>query len=224
MSSRLTPVAFDIETTGFDVDDVVTVVGFALPMGCRLLLNADGRDVDGDALERRLESTFGCPIRLSVHVTERTLFEVVASYAAANLVDREYLLTAYNGDRFRGGFDLPFVRTRLTTYDIDWPFVDLPYADLLPIFQARFNTVVDGDAVGDLVGVYDVLVGGELSELDPFDDSAAAVTAFEDGAFEALLAHNVADILRTDALAGLAERYCGKSEFSLKSLTPAMRG
>ena len=224
MSSQLTPVAVDIETTGFAVDDVVTAVGFALPMGCRLFLNVAGRDADGDALECRLESTFDLPIRLSVHDDERTLFESVCRYAGAHLADRDYLLTAYNGDRFRSGFDLPFVRTRLAKHDVDWPFVDLPYADLLPIFQARFNTVVDGDAVGDLVGVYDVLVGGYLSDLDPFDDSAAAVTAFENGAFEALLAHNVADILRTDALAGLAERYCGKSEFSLKSLTPAMRG
>lgn len=47
--------------------------------------------------------------------------------------------------------------------------------------------------------------------------------AFEAGAFGPLLEHNVADVLRTKALASLAERYCGKSEFQLKSLTPSVR-
>jgi len=34
----LDQVAFDIETTGFDVDDEVTVVGFALPLGVRVFV------------------------------------------------------------------------------------------------------------------------------------------------------------------------------------------
>jgi hypothetical protein len=48
------------------------------------------------------------------------------------------------------------------------------------------------------------------------------VTAFEAGDFERLIQHNTADILRTRALASLAERYCGKSDFNLKSLTPTV--
>jgi hypothetical protein len=32
--------------------------------------------------------------------------------------------------------------------------------------------------------------------------------------------HNVADVLRTRELGTLAERYCSKSDFKLKSLTP----
>jgi uncharacterized protein YprB with RNaseH-like and TPR domain len=37
-------VAFDIETTGFDVTDAVTAVGFALPLGCRVFVQTGGRE------------------------------------------------------------------------------------------------------------------------------------------------------------------------------------
>jgi hypothetical protein len=92
----------------------------------------------------------------------------------------------------------------------------------MPIFQYRFNTQLDDDSVSDLEGVYETIVGDELTPLDPFEESSQAVEAFESGDFEALLQHNIADILWTDALATVAERYCGKSEFKLKSLTPTV--
>jgi len=98
-------VAFDIETTGFSVDDAVTVVGFALPMGVRL-----------------------------------------------------------------------FVQTR----------------------------------------------GRETSGIDSFEESKEAVTAFETGRFADVVVHNAADVLRTQALGRLAESYCSKSDFDVKSLTPTI--
>jgi hypothetical protein len=49
--------------------------------------------------------------------------------------------------------------------------------------------------VSDLAGVYDALIGGE--DCDPFDDSASAVAAHEDGDWVPLLLHNLADIERT---------------------------
>ena len=140
-------------------------------------------------------------------------------FAETRLAGKDYLLTAYNGERFNGGFDLPFLRTRFAVTDEPWPFTDLPYADLMPIFRNRFNTTLGESSVSDLEGVYETLVGGTLTGADPFADSVEAVHAFEDGEFDALVAHNVADVLRTDALASLAQRYCGKSEFKLKSLT-----
>jgi uncharacterized protein YprB with RNaseH-like and TPR domain len=39
----LEQVAFDIETTGFDVEDEVTVVGFGLSMGVRVFVQTAGR-------------------------------------------------------------------------------------------------------------------------------------------------------------------------------------
>lgn len=210
----------DIETTGFEVEDRVTVLGFALPLGCRIFLATGGRTSDADALERRVGATVGNTVQLSVHDTEPGLFDAVGSYVAASLTEREYLLVAYNGERYRGGFDLPFLRTRLALTDQPWPFADLPYADLLPLVQKRFNTTVDGDAANDLDTAYDLLVGGDLTGHDPFAGSEAAVEAYEAGAFEALVQHNAVDVLRTAGLASLADRYCGKSDFSVKSLTP----
>jgi hypothetical protein len=94
---------------------------------------------------------------------------------------------------------------------------------MMPIFQNRFNTTTEGEELADLEGVYEALIGDELTDQDPFEESNVAVTAFENARFEKLLAHNIADILRTDALATLAQQYCSKAEFNLKSLTPTIR-
>jgi hypothetical protein len=86
---------------------------------------------------------------------------------------------------------------------------------VLDIFESRFNTTEN-----TLDGVYEELIGSGLGNVDPFTDSAAAVTAWENANFEQLVLHNVADIRRTRALMELAERYCSKSDFSMKSLDP----
>jgi hypothetical protein len=129
--------------------------------------------------------------------------------------DRHYL-TAYNGETWNGGFDLPFCRTRFLQHEMDWPFRDVAYADMMQIVD-RFDT----NGQRDLVGVYDVLVGDETC--DPFEDSAAAVDAFEDGDWLPLLKHNLADIQRTRELADLAGRFVPKSDFSMKNLQPPHR-
>ncbi len=223
MATRLTPIAFDIETTGFESDATVTVVGLVLPLGCRVFLNANDRPVELKRLERELEAEFETTVRLSSHQSERALLEAFAAFVEESVSSRDYMLVAYNGELYRGGFDLPFLRTRYALQRLPWPFDDVPYADLLPIFSHRFNTTMADEQLNDLGGVYETLLGDGLTELDPFEESGEAVEAFEQGDFQSLLAHNVADILRTDALAELAQRYCGKSEFSLKSLTPTSR-
>lgn len=220
MSALLTPVAFDIETTGFHADARVTVVGFALPLGCRVLLNTGGRAPDATSLEDHLTGVFDTRIDLSVHETEPALLDDLTTYVPANLRNRQYLLTAYNGDHYRGGFDLPFLRTRYAQTNKRWPFVDMAFADLYPVITHRFN-LDDADRDDRGLGrAFDVLVGGDLGGLDPFDSGEEAVVAFDSGAFERLVQHNVADLLRTQALAELAEQYCSKSEFRVKSLTP----
>lgn len=223
MGTRLTHVAFDIETTGFETSARVTVVGFALPLGCRVFLNTARRSVDRTALESRLCELSGTELELSAHPSETALLEAVATFLDERIAPRDYLLVAYNGERFTGGFDLPFLRTRYSLQDLQWPFDGIPYADILPLIKSRFNTTADGEEHNDLESAYDALVDGDLSAVDPFSDSSEAVDAFEAADFEPLLAHNIADVRRTKALASLAERYCNKSEFTLKSLTPSVR-
>ncbi|ELY39828.1 3'-5' exonuclease family protein [Natronorubrum tibetense] len=220
--SELTLVAFDIETTGFTVDDEVTVAGFALPLGVRIFVQTNGRDIEGvsEVVQDRTE----CHVQLSTHASERALLEAVGKFSSDRLAGDDVLLAAFNGETWRSGFDLPFLRTRLTRTDVAWPFDELPYTDLLPLLTKRFNTTVGEDECRDLVGVYDTLCGGSAGELDSFAESSEAVSAFEAGEFTPLVLHNAADVLRTRELGLLAERYCSKSDFKLKSLTSTRYG
>ena len=94
-----------------------------------------------------------------------------------------------------------------------WPFGDIAYADMMQIVD-RFDT----NDQRDLVGVYDELIGEE--SCDPFDGSAKAVDAFENGDWLPLLKHNLADIQRTRDRAELARRFVARSDFKMKNLQP----
>lgn len=115
--------------------------------------------------------------------------------------DRHYL-TAFNGEMWKGGFDLPFLRTACVRNDVVWPFPDIAYADMFDIVD-RFNT----DDVRDLVGVYNQLIGGETC--DPFEESGEAVDAFENGDWEA--------IELTANLVGTVEEFVTKVEWKEKT-------
>jgi uncharacterized protein YprB with RNaseH-like and TPR domain len=220
MGNDLEFLAFDIETTGFDVTDEVTIIGFEFPLGTRIFLQTGGRKTNG--LESTVRERADHHVSVSTNDSELALFEAVESFATDRFRDDDLLLVAYNGERWNSGFDLPFLRTRFAMADVAWPFRDLPYADLMPVLNKRFNTTADGETHSDLETVYELLLEGDFGELDPFENSGEAVTAFEDGEFADLVMHNVADVLRTDALGKLAQQYCSKSDFKLKSLTPTV--
>jgi len=214
--TELTTIAFDIETTGFETDDELTVIGFDSSVSSRVLLNIDGTAPPA-ALAARLNDTLETPVQLSVLDSEQALLHELATFVTSTLTQRDAKLVAYNGERWNGGFDLPFLRTRLCTHGLEWPFGTLPYVDVMDVFETRFNTSED-----TLSGVYEELIGAGLNELDPFTNSSEAVTAWKEGTYEPLIIHNVADIRRTRALMELAERYCSKSDFSMKSLEPVV--
>jgi uncharacterized protein YprB with RNaseH-like and TPR domain len=213
-------VAVDIETTGFSAHDVVTVLGFDLPLGSRVFCNTDSSQTDN--LESTLQKRLTRPLVCSTHNSEADLLRATTAFTDDRLRDDDALIIAYNGETWGGGFAVPFLRTRFALENIDWPFRDLPYADLLPLISDLFNTTIDGDEQADLETAYDVLCTGSLDELDPFDDSSEAATAFEAGQFEQLVRHNLSDIRRTRQLGALAQQYCSKSDFNLKSLTPTI--
>jgi len=222
VSDVLEQVAFDIETTGFDVDDVVTVVGFSLPLGVRVFCQTRGRTSDG--VEEHVQERVDEHVIVSVHESEAALLEAVAEFVQMRLQEDDVLLVAFNGETWRGGFDVPFLRSRYALGKQPWPFVDVPYADVYPLVKKLFNTTVEGEPQSSLTAAYNLLCDGNFGALDPFDDSAEAVTAFEDGRFTDVVLHNVADVLRTAALGRVAERYCSRSDFQLKSLTPTSHG
>jgi len=209
----LKPVAFDIETSGFDSDSVITVAGLAHQLGEVLIVNTDGRHVDQTALDRAMEAHSGQHLDLAVCASEHDLLEALCEIGADRLDGDRHYLTAFNGETWNGGFDLPFLRTACVSHGVDWPFPEMAYADMVDIVD-RFNT----DDVRDLVGVYNQLIGGETC--DPFDESSEAVDAFENGDWEALLCHNLADIRRTRSIARLAGEYVPQSDFRMKNLNP----
>jgi uncharacterized protein YprB with RNaseH-like and TPR domain len=212
--SHLDPVAFDIETSGLGEDAELTVAGFAHNLGQSLVINVAGSDaVNRKELVTALDEDSAKTVQLDVVDDERALLEYVATFASEQLDGDRHYLTAFNGETWSGGFDLPFCRTRFHRHGMDWPFGDLAYADMMQIVD-RFET---GDHA-DLVGVYDTLIGEDTC--DPFDDSSQAVDAFENEDWLALLRHNLADIQRTRQLARLAGRFVPQSDFGMKNLQP----
>ena len=205
--------AFDIETSGLGREAVITVAGFAHELGNWLCLNTQGWEAATDSLERALKDSTDGRVSLECVASERALLEALARFRAETLDDDVHYLTAYNGETWNGGFDLPFLRSACHRNSVAWPFDDIAYADTMEAIQ-RFDT---GEA-NDLVGVYDRLIGED--SCDPFDDSAEAVTAFDEGEWLALLQHNLADIERTRELAELAGRFVPSSDFSMKNLAP----
>lgn len=209
----LEPVAFDIETSGLTDDAVITVAGIAHEMGEVLILNTGERDADQPRLERNLREYSAGDVELAVVETEHDLLSRLDQLANNRIDGDRHYLTAYHGETWNGGFDLPFVRTACVDHNVAWPFPNLAYADMLDVVD-RFET----NDQNDLVGVYDTLIGKETC--DPFDDSGSAVSAFEDGNWESLLLHNLADIQRTLELAVLAGAYVPQSDFRMKNLSP----
>jgi uncharacterized protein YprB with RNaseH-like and TPR domain len=65
-------VAFDIETTGFAVDDQLTVVGFDADIGSRIFLNTGDRSSSSD-LEGRINEKLNHSVSVSVVETEQVL-------------------------------------------------------------------------------------------------------------------------------------------------------
>jgi len=224
VTDTLAHVAFDIETSGLNAADEVTVIGFDLELGCRVFYQTGGRETDSDEIQTAVQDRTGTHVEVSAHDSERALLEAMSAFVATRLRSDNILLVAYNGETWRGGFDLPFLRTRYAACDGDvaWPFRDLPYADVLPIVRDLFNTTDGDEESADLDTAYEILCTGDAGAVDPFDESDEAVAAFDDGRFEDVVLHNVADIRRTGQLSSLAQRYCSKSDFDLKSLTPTV--
>jgi len=167
--TELTTIAFDIETTGFGADDELTVVGFDSAVSSRVFLHT-GTTPQVD-LADRLNDTLQTPVQLSLHDSEQELLTELVTFITSTLTQRDAKLVAYNGERWNGGFDLPFLRTRLCRHKLEWPFGTLPYVDVMDVFEKRFNTSED-----TLDGVYGDLIGSGLNDLDPLADSSEAVT------------------------------------------------
>lgn len=211
--SRLDPVAFDIETSGTGPDAELTVAGFAHDFGEYLVLNTGSRSVDENSLHEQVASHSAGQLELDVVSSEVGIANAISEFVDDRLDDDRHYLTAYNGETWNGGFDLPFCRTVYIRNGSDWPFAGHAYVDVFEMVD-RVNTYDNND----LVGVYDALIGEDTC--DPFDNSGEAVYAFEHGHWKPLLLHNLADVQRTRELALVFERFVAQSDFPMKNLEP----
>ncbi len=211
--SQRKPIAFDIETSGFNDDAVITVAGFSHAMGESLILNTAGReDFDWGMLLSTLAEQSDGLLELDIVTTEQELLELVASFVKRELDDESHYLTPLDGQTWNGGLGLPFCRTRFLRHDMPWPFSDFVYADMKQIV-APFDT----NGHSDLVGVYEALVAD--GTVPPFEESEDAVTAFANAEWMGLLKHTLANIQRTRELARMAGSFIPQSDFLLKSST-----
>ena len=84
--SELSPIAFDIETSGFVDDAVITVAGFSHTLGESLVLNTAGRDdIDRKQLIGTLDEHSSGTVQLDVVADEHGLLTTVASFATEQL-------------------------------------------------------------------------------------------------------------------------------------------
>lgn len=139
-------VPFDIETTGFCAgeNDIITTIVFHNENRYDVFLNEnenkdgivefDGvpetADINGIETVRAFES-------------EKKMLSGVNSYVEETFGDNT-VLTAFNGETYRGGFDLPFVRTRCLKNGVPWIFRGVEYIDSYEFFvdKNRFNTTI----------------------------------------------------------------------------------
>ena len=92
------------------------------------------------------------------------LLDEISEIALVQIDSDWYYLTAYNGETWSGEFDFPFCRTRFLNHDMEWPFRNLGYADIMETVD-RFDT----NDQRDLVGIYGQLINKPTC--DPFENS-----------------------------------------------------
>jgi hypothetical protein len=83
--TALGTIAFDIETTGFAVDDQLTVVGFDADIGARIFLNTGGRSCSPD-LKPRVNEERNHSVSVSVVETEQVLLNKMNSFVPLSRV------------------------------------------------------------------------------------------------------------------------------------------
>lgn len=233
-------VAWDIETTGFGWSEEITVSGFWFPDGhASLIVNAGSHKVDGQTIENRLRDVSRSSVTVTVANDESALLHEMRVIVFEQF-DRDYnRLVAYNAESWKGGFDLPFVRTRCIRQGVDWMFDGILFADLWEPVKKRLNTThtAYGTSLSSnsLAGAYDLLfseneclscvldeVEGHAwyseSPYDPFDDSESAAANYREGNVLPVCLHNLADVHRTWELSELLRRFVPSKDISEKKL------
>jgi hypothetical protein len=85
-----------------------------------------------------LEDDFVCAIiRVGEKVYDFMSLEHFLSYSNSLT---GAILVGYNTQTYRGGFDLPFLRTQTLKHNLKWPFKGKRHLDMMPIIQGHLDT------------------------------------------------------------------------------------
>lgn len=219
-------ISFDIETTGLDVDDKITVFGFYPDANDALMmLNAGGSSKSAESIADELEQYTTDDINLIVVQNEHELLKehlVKFSNRLDNKDQGFQRLCGYNVETWGGGFDLPFIRTRCIKNDISWFLTGQYVADVFPEVKKYLHTTtqkvklstVETDSDEDdyqtvtsngLDEAHEMLCG--CNTQDVFDDSKEATTRYNDEDFAAVLAHCYFDVKRTNCMLDMLLEY-----------------
>lgn len=197
-------IAFDIETEGFNAasGDEITVFGIE-PDKDRTLFLINGSSYED--VESKLEET-DIDADFIVFDDEKSLLDTGLVRVVDNMNEKHHRLYAYNGKTWKGGFDIPFIRTRMIQNNVDWCFDGVYYFDVLPEVKNDLNTnvVVEDNKSkekNDLDSAHSILCDDDIE--DPFDTSEKAVS--ED--INMVVEHCYADIKRTKDLFNLILDY-----------------
>jgi hypothetical protein len=139
-NNELNFVPFDIETTGFNDEDVITAFTLLYNNTYNVFLNTDGRSVE-ESLEAALDGYMPTDVALHVHEDDGALLESVTEFIREGIDSDNTVFIAYNGEMWNGGFDLRTIRTCCLVNNVSFPFSGYGYSDLMPIFgkHDRFN-------------------------------------------------------------------------------------
>lgn len=232
-------VAWDIETTGFNWNDEITVSGFWFPAGhATLLLNAETTTSGSTEYEEQLEATRdGLDVRVHVCANEYDLLDTMHTVVFEQFEPNYNRLIAFNADSWQGGFDLPFLRTRCLAHDHPWMFKDLEFADLWEPIKKRLNTTNtefdDSTDINSLTGSHNIIFNQHSTAAledspdypayrtqpyDPFTDSSSAVYSYHHSRYLPILKHNLADIHRTWELGEIVKQYVSPKDLTTKKL------
>jgi len=222
-------ITWDIETTGFGWSEEITVTGFwYLDSHATIIINAGLHTVEADALEAALIDASRTSVRVCVTEDEIGLLREMRQEVFERF-DHDYnRLVAYNADSWKGGFDLPFIRTRCIQQSVDWMFDGVVFADLWEPVQKRLNTTHTAygasSDVNTLTGAHAILFDRSEcltqildeeeeharyreSPYDPFEDSGSAVAHYQRGDLCPVAKHNLADIRCTWELGELVRQF-----------------
>lgn len=234
-------IAWDLETTGFAWGDKITVTGFWFPGGgghAELIVNTGNTSIEPDQHETHLEQVSNATVTVTATDNEAALLESL-QHVIFDRFDREYnRLTAFHADSWKGGFDLPFLRTRCIARGVEWVFDGLSFCDLWEPTTKRLNTTATywdkHDDVNSLEGTHGILFGNgpppmlaeEVPdhpwyadrEYDPFASSGSASYCYERNELLPIVQHNLADIHRTWELGELVRMFVPSKDITEKKL------